>query len=259
MGAAQFLLTDHCDHPLARFYPALTGQPAPADDPYPTLRDFILNHRDQIIAIVATRLVQTNEPARSSYLYPALLAAQRLGGGQPLALIEIGPSAGLTRVPDRYAYDYGTGALHGDPTSPMVFSCALRGDSTPPLAGTLSVRWRIGVDVHPLDLNDPADRQWLRALIWPDHPDRAQRSTRPPPGPCRTSTRATPQKPCPTSWPKLRTTQQRSCSNTAVLAHFTQQARTGFAQRLLELSTWRPITWVQGKPRTDQQPRRTLR
>ncbi|MGH3929194.1 MAG: DUF2332 family protein [Pseudonocardiaceae bacterium] len=128
LGAAQYLLADHLDHPLIRFYPALTGQLAPDHDPYPALRDFVLTHRDQITAIVATRLVQTNEPARSSYLYPALLTAERLGGGQPLALIEIGPSAGLTLVPDRYAYDYGTGTLHGDPASPLVLHCALRGD-----------------------------------------------------------------------------------------------------------------------------------
>lgn len=66
---------------MVQFYPALSGLPAPADDPYPALRDFVLAYRDQITAIVATRLVQTNEPARSSYLYPALLTAQRLGDG----------------------------------------------------------------------------------------------------------------------------------------------------------------------------------
>lgn len=262
LGAAQFLLADHCDHPLARFYPALTGQPAPSDNPYPALRDFVLAHRNQIIAIVATRLVQTNEPARSSYLYPALLAAQHLGGGKPLALIEIGPSAGLTLVPDRYAYDYGTGVLYGDPTSPMVLSCALRGEIAPPLAGSLSVQWRTGVDVHPLDLGDPADRQWLRALIWPDHPDRAQRLD--------LAARAAARGPLPqvhqgdatATMPDLLAHAPHDTTvvvfHTAVLAHFTQQARAAFVQRLLELSTKRPIIWVQGEPRPDEEPRLRL-
>ena len=175
LGAAQYLLAEHPDHPLIQFYPALTGLPAPVNDPYPALRDFVFAHRDQITAIIATRLVQTNEPARSSYLYPALLTAQRLGGGRPLALVEIGPSAGLTLVPDRYAYDYGTAVLHGDPASPLVLTCPLRGDLVPPLDDALTVGWRIGVELHPLSLADPADSRWLRALIWPDHPDRAHR------------------------------------------------------------------------------------
>jgi hypothetical protein len=66
LGATQFLLADHPDHPLVQFYPALTGQAAPAGDSYPALRDFVLAHREQITEIVATRLVQTNEPARSA-------------------------------------------------------------------------------------------------------------------------------------------------------------------------------------------------
>ena len=98
LGATQFLLANYSDHPLIQFYLALTGQAAPTGDPCPTLREFVLAHREQITKIVATRLVQPNEPARSAYRYPALLTAQRLGG-RPLALIEIGPSAGLTLVP----------------------------------------------------------------------------------------------------------------------------------------------------------------
>jgi hypothetical protein len=262
LGAAQYLLADHPDHPLIQFYPALTGQPAPDRDPYPALRDFVLAHREQITTIVATRLVQTNEPARSTYLYPALLTAQRLGGGQPLALIEIGPSAGLTLVPDRYAYDYGTGALHGDPTSPLLLHCALRGNLGPPLNGTPSVAWRTGVDLHPLNLGDPADRRWLRALIWPDHPDRAQRLD--------LAARAAARGPLPhihpgdatERLPELLAQAPEDTTvivfHTAVLAHFTQHARTAFGQQLHELSAQRPITWIQGEPRPDQQPRLRL-
>jgi hypothetical protein len=262
LGATQFLLADHSDHPLVRFYPTLTGLPAPTDDPYPALRDFVLAHREQITAIVATRLVQTNEPARSAYLYPALLTAQHLGGGQPLTLIEIGPSAGLTLVPDRYAYDYGTGALHGDPTSPLVLRCALRGELVPPLDDTLSVQWRTGVDVNPLNLANPADRQWLRALIWPDHPNRAQRLD--------LAARAAARGPLPVihrgdateCLPGLLTQAPDGTTvvvfHTAVLAHFTAKDRTAFVQRLGELSAQRPITWVMGEPRPDDQPRLRL-
>lgn len=46
--------------------------------------------------------------------------------------------------------------------------------------------------------------------------------------------------------------------HTAVLAHFTQHARTAFGQQLRELSAQRPITWIQGEPRPDQQPQLRL-
>ncbi|MGH3972629.1 MAG: DUF2332 domain-containing protein [Pseudonocardiaceae bacterium] len=262
LGATQFLLAKHSDHPLIRFYPALTGQPSPTGDPYPALRDFVLAHREQITKIVASRLVQTNEPARSAYLYPALLTAHHLGGGRPLTLIEIGPSAGLTLVLDRYAYDYGTGTLHGDPTSPLVLNCALRGDLTPPLHDTLHVAWRTGVDLHPLDLGEPADRRWLRALIWPDHPDRAERLD--------LAARATTRLPLPHIHPGDATERLPDLIaqapadttvvvfHTAVLAHFTQPARAAFVHQLQQLSALRPLTWIQGEPRPDQQPRLRL-
>lgn len=261
-AAAQYLLTDHPDDPLARFYPALTGHPAPAVDPYPALRDFVLAHREQITTIVASRVAQTNEPARSAYLYPALLTAAHLGGGRPLALIEIGPSAGLTLVPDRYAYRYGSGTLHGDPTSPLVLSCALRGGLVPPLTATLRIAWRTGVDLHPLDLADPADRRWLRALIWPDHPERAERLDLAAQAAARGALPQIHRGDATETLPELLAQAPPETTvtvfHTAVLAHFTQQARTAFAQCLRELSTQRPITWVQGEPRPDDQPRLRL-
>ncbi|MGH3914317.1 MAG: DUF2332 domain-containing protein [Pseudonocardiaceae bacterium] len=255
-AAAQFLLTDHLDHPLVRFYPILSGVPAPAVDPYPALRDFVLAHRDQLTTIVATRLVQTNEPGRNAYLYPALLTAQRLGGDRPLALIEVGSSAGLTLVPDRYAYDYGIGVLHGDPASPLVLSCTLRGPHLPPLTGPLSVAWRTGVDLNPLRLENPADRRWLRALVWPDHPDRSRRLD--------IAARAAARGPRPhihrgdaaEALPGLLAQAPAGTTvviyHTAVLVHFTGQARTAFLRRLPALSTQRPITWIQGETGRDR-------
>lgn len=262
LAAAQYVLAGHPDHPLVRFYPALSGQPIATDDPYPALRDFILAHRAEITAIVAARLVQTNEPARSAYLYPALLIAQVLGGGRPLALIEVGPSAGLTLVPDRYAYNYGTDARYGDLTSPLVLHCDLHGDLAPPLVGPLSVQWRIGIDMHPLDLGEPADRQWLRALVWPDHPDRAQRldlaASAVARGPLPRIVRGDATDSLPDALAQAPDDATVVVFHTAVLAHFTEQARSAFVGRLRELSALRPITWVQGEPRPDRLPRLRL-
>lgn len=257
-AAAQFLLADHLDHPLARFYPVLTGLPAPPADPYPALRDFVLAHRDQITTIVATRLVQTNEAGRSSFLYPLLLTAQRLGGGRPLALIEVGASAGLTLVPDRYCYDYGTGVRHGDLAAPLVLTCTLRGDLVPPLAGPLSVAWRSGVDLNPLNLDDPTDRRWLRALIWPDHPDRAHRLDLAARSAARGPRPHIHQGDAAELLPDLLAQAPADTTvvvyHTAVIVHFTAATSTAFVPRLLELSAQRPITWIQGEPGPDRQP-----
>ena len=46
---------------------------------------------------------------------------------RPLALIEVGASAGLNLLFDRYGYDYGAGRSAGDPSAPVRFTCALRG------------------------------------------------------------------------------------------------------------------------------------
>lgn len=35
--------------------------------------------------------------------------------------------------------------------------------------------WRAGLDLHPLDVTDPADLAWLDALIWPEHTHRRAR------------------------------------------------------------------------------------
>ncbi|HEX2298567.1 MAG TPA: DUF2332 domain-containing protein [Pseudonocardiaceae bacterium] len=259
LAAAQFLLIDHPDDPLVRFYPVLSGEPAPERDPYPALRDFVLAHRDAVTEIVATRLVQTNEPGRSSLLYPALLAAQRLDGGRPLALIEVGASAGLTLVPDRYAYDYDTGARYGDPASPLVLTCALRGELVPPLTGPLTVAWRTGIDLNPLSLNDPADRRWLRALVWPDHPGRAQRLDLAARAAARGRLPVIHRGNAAGKLPALLAQAPAGTTvvvyHTAVLSHFTDQDRTKFVRTLPELSARRPFTWVQGESGLDRVPR----
>src|SRR5258708_548002 len=72
----------------------------------PTLtRDFdtaLRENADAIAEVRLTRTTQTNEPGHCATLLPAL--AQIEG---PLALIEVGASAGLCLLPDAYSYDWG--------------------------------------------------------------------------------------------------------------------------------------------------------
>jgi hypothetical protein len=89
---------------------------------------------------------------------------------QPLALLEVGASAGLCLYPDRYTYRYGGHVVGaGSP----VLDCAATG-MVPP-AGVPEVVWRAGLDLNPLDVTDPADVAWLEALIWPEHEHRRAR------------------------------------------------------------------------------------
>jgi hypothetical protein len=84
---------------------------------YGAFRAFVLEHADQVVATVMARQTQTNEVGRCALLLPLLA-----GLPGPLALVEVGASAGLCLLADRYAYDYG-GRLVGDPASPLRLAC----------------------------------------------------------------------------------------------------------------------------------------
>ena len=136
-------------------------------DGYPAFRETVLARWDEIAATMLVRRTQTNEPARCAALYP-MLAALR----QPLALLEVGASAGLCLYPDRYRYRYG-GHPAGDPDSAVVLQPRVEG--TPPRPGPVEVVWRAGIDLNPLDLTDPDDLRWLATLVWPGEDGRLER------------------------------------------------------------------------------------
>jgi hypothetical protein len=122
-------------------------------------------HADEIAATMAVRSTQTNEPARCATLLPVLARLP-----QPLALLEVGASAGLCLLPDYYAYSYG-GAREVEPGAtcgiePPRFSCRA-GAGTPLPERNVEVAWRAGLDLSPVDLSDDAEVRWLEALVWP--------------------------------------------------------------------------------------------
>jgi len=115
------------------------------------------------------RRTQTNEPARCATLLPALAQLP-----PPLALIEVGASAGLTLLFDRYSYDYAGHQIGGqDPQAPTL-RCTPRGPV--PLPAQLpAITWRAGLDLSPLDVTSDDDVRWLSCLVWPGEGDREQR------------------------------------------------------------------------------------
>ncbi len=136
----------------------------PVEDPG-AFHEFTVAHWPAIEAELRVRATQTNEAGRCAVLLPVLAALP-----QPLALLEVGASAGLCLYPDRYTYRYGEHTIgSGGP----VLDCVATG-LTPP-SRVPDVVWRAGLDVNPLDVTRPEDVAWLDALIWPEHTHRRER------------------------------------------------------------------------------------
>lgn len=122
---------------------------------------------DAVAAVMLARTTQTNIAARCATLLPVLAALP-----PPLALVEVGASAGLCLRPDRYSYDYAVDGRPGHRVTPRddagvpPFRCRAN-RATPMPAGPVEVVWRAGLDLNPLDVHDPEDVAWLDALVWP--------------------------------------------------------------------------------------------
>jgi hypothetical protein len=113
-----------------------------------------LQDKDALRAVMLERSTQTNEPGRCAALLPVLA-----GLPEPLALLEVGASAGLCLLPD---------------STPPVFPCVAN-SATPVPARLPHVVWRAGLDLNPVDLSIPGEVGWLEALVWPEQTDRLAR------------------------------------------------------------------------------------
>jgi hypothetical protein len=177
-AAVQYILrTVARDHPLAGYLPTLGGS-REVDGGLPAaLTDLVAAHRDELTAICATRTTQTNEARRAALLRPAFGRAAEVAG-RPLALVELGTSAGLLLISDRYACEYRDGDRFESygPAGGLRMSCEVRGGRWPsPAATDPAVADRVGIDLSPVDAADPLATEWLRACVWPEHTERLAR------------------------------------------------------------------------------------
>lgn len=148
---------------------AVTRMLGAPEAPFATWAAWLAAHADEVVGEASRRRLQTNEPQRCAALLPAL---STIPG--PIALLEVGASAGLCLYADRYSYRY-RGGPSLDPVdgpSSVVLECEASGD--PPLR-LPDVVWRAGIDLAPLDASDPADRRFLTSLVWPGEQGRAAR------------------------------------------------------------------------------------
>jgi hypothetical protein len=159
---------------LAAYYPSAGGT-RPPERVWPAAVATLEQHFDWVQQRLH-RTVQTNEPGRSAVLFSALLwLTDRYR--RPIRLLEIGASAGLNLIPDRYCYLVDGRAL-GDPSSPLRFDAPWQPGpliDVHAAARDLRILARGGCDQRPLDPRQPEDRLTLMSYIWADELNRIER------------------------------------------------------------------------------------
>jgi hypothetical protein len=122
--------------------------------------------------------VQTNEVRRSWTLVPCFLQAAHRLDARAFDLLELGASAGLNLLWDRYRHRYEAGAW-----GPADGRLRLDGEERQPvpaelLAAAPRVRRRVGIDRDPIALTTEEGALRLRSFVWPDQDGRLERLDR---------------------------------------------------------------------------------
>ena len=167
-----------------------------------------------------------------------------------MALVDLGTGAGLGLQLDRYRYRIGTGTFGPDGAG-LTLACEVRGPLAPPPAGLPAVATRIGVDLDPVDLADPAARAWLVACA----PSRKHRpcpgwrrpltspgGIRPPSSPGTSSTCS------PACWPASPCTAPIIVTDAYTAVFLPGQRRAELADILAQTGRRRPVTWLSLDP-----------
>jgi hypothetical protein len=167
----EYLIAAEPDASIARHYPVPGGAQPPPDHGFGAeLAAFAAERRDQVVQLAGLHRYQMNEVGRCVDVLPVLgmIAAAE---DRPLALVDLGTGAGLGLHLDRYHYTYssqGGGRSVGDPNAPVRLSCEVRSGEPPLPSAVPPIAHRVGIDVEPLDLADPATLAWLTACVPPE-------------------------------------------------------------------------------------------
>lgn len=181
LAAAHRLVLSEPISDLANYYPSVDGNYGVDPMTWSVFRRFVLDRAERMRELIATRTTQTNEVRRAAPLFAAVALAAKQARG-PVALLEVGCSAGLLLGMDSYGYRYTTDdgeQITGGPSkTPLVLECGLglaSGARFPKPPKKLAVGARVGLDRAPVDLTDEESYAWLEACIWADHPERLHR------------------------------------------------------------------------------------
>jgi len=204
----------------------------------PELRTFLKRYSSEVGDLIRSRRTQTNEVGRCAVLLPALPSG-------PLALVEVGASAGLCLLLDQFYYDFGSTQI-GLASSRVHLRCALAGP-TPLPSAVPKIVWRWGLDVRPVDVRDDDAVRWLLACVWRDHHERRQRLeaaidlARAQPPPVKAGDLVDD---LPALLAEAPENARLVVVHSAVLTYVTPERRVAFAGVLADLSKGRDVVWV---------------
>jgi len=166
-AAVAFLVRRDRPVPLAGYFPEPgAAQPRFDDGFFPAFRAFCAARLDDVVEVCQGHRYQMNEVARCTQIALGI-AATGSGFTDPVALVDLGTGAGLGLQLDRYRYQIGT-AAYGPAAAGLSLACDVRGPVVPPPAELPRITDRVGVDLDPVDLEDPAARAWLQACAPPE-------------------------------------------------------------------------------------------
>ena len=154
---------------LAPYYRNLGGT-LPPDAAWPVAREVVAAHVDELRAGLALA-PQTNEVGRAAALAVGLADAVHRTGATVVRLLEVGASAGLNLLVDRFAVRLDDGRVLGDAASPLVLDGA-RGPVEP---AAFTIVERRGCDLSPIDAGTDDGAALLSSYVWPDHVHRFER------------------------------------------------------------------------------------
>jgi hypothetical protein len=169
-GALHSLARSNLEPALTAVYPGVTSQGTP-DDLWFAIRGALGRNPSHFETYLATA-PQTNEVGRSAVLMCGFLEIARRVD-LPMQLFEIGASAGLNLIADRYRYRFGD-VEWGDPQAALLLEPQWQGPP-PPVGAALRVADRLGCDIAPLDISIVTERARLVSYVWPDQIDRLSR------------------------------------------------------------------------------------
>lgn len=137
---------------LALFYPSVGGHEDPLMGAWPLFRTAVIDRAERLPELLAGPH-QHNEVGRAAALALGFMMAGRLTD-RPIAILEVGCSAGLLLRWDRYLSSL---------WFPQMFA-----EPMPEIEGSVEVVDRRGCDLAPIEPTSPEGALHLRSLVWAD-------------------------------------------------------------------------------------------
>lgn len=170
-SAVHYLLLRDPDDPLARYFATLTPDPLPPEGSYPELARYCAEYREELRHLLQTRTVQTTYAERCRAILPPMCEVAR-EAGEPLNLIELGCSAGVLLVFDKFSYRLDGQGVIGGPEAPFLLEGEMHDG---PRLFIPQIGTRTGIDLHTIDATSEDERRWLLALCFPELRDEQER------------------------------------------------------------------------------------